>query len=92
MAPVGPPLGVVAGEEYRPARVRLGIGDVLVLFTDGLVEDAARSYDVGLATVLDTLGAGPVDDIEALADRLLTTAVDMEHLARDPRTGVGDKK
>lgn len=83
VAPVGPPLGVVAGEEYRTARVRLGFGDVLVLFTDGLVEDAARSYDMGLATVVETLGAGPVDDIEALADRLLAAAVDMEHLSDD---------
>ena len=54
-APVGPPLGVVADQEYEPGTVRLGRGDTLVLFTDGLVEDSARSFDEGLATVLATL-------------------------------------
>jgi PAS domain S-box-containing protein len=82
-APVGPPLGVVEEEEYRPGRFDIGLGDVLALFTDGLVEDSARSYDNGFATVLGTLSDGPSDDIEELADRLLTAAVDVEHLSDD---------
>ncbi len=82
-APVGPPLGVVAGEEYRTSRVDLDLGDVLVLFTDGLVEDSARSYEDGLATVRTTLADGPYDDLEDLADRLLAAAVDTGHLSDD---------
>ncbi len=80
---VGPPLGVVEDEEYRSTRIRLAAGDVLVLFTDGLVEDARRTYDAGLATVLDTLGATPAGDVEDLADRLLAASVDVEHLSDD---------
>ncbi len=82
-APVGPPLGVVAGEEYRPSRVDLDLGDVLVLFTDGLVEDSARSYETGLATVRATLAEGRGGDLEDVADRLLAAAVDTGHLSDD---------
>lgn len=82
-APVGPPLGVVAGEEYQAARVRLGAGDLLVMFSDGLVEDAGRPYDVGLAAVQETLADSPPDDLDAVADRLVAGAVDPEHLSDD---------
>jgi PAS domain S-box-containing protein len=82
-APVGPPLGVVAGEEYRPSRVDLDLGDVLVLFTDGLVEDSTRSYESGLDTVRATLADGPRADLEDVADRLIAAAVDTRHLSDD---------
>ncbi len=83
---MGPPLGVVEGEEYRSSRVRLAAGDVLVLFTDGLVEDADRSYDAGLAVVTATLEAswaGGDADVEQLADALLAASVDTGHLSDD---------
>ncbi len=83
IAPIGPPLGVVEGEEYRSARVRLGTGDLLVLFTDGLVEDSERAYDAGLDTVRRTLAGGSGDDVEDIADRLLASSVDTEHLSDD---------
>jgi PAS domain-containing protein len=82
-APVGPPLGVVNDQEYQAGIVRLGRGDTLVLFTDGLVEDSARSFDEGLATVLATLRASDTDDLEALADRLLAGSVDPDHRSDD---------
>ncbi len=82
-APVGPPLGVVADQEYQPGVVRLGRGDTLVLFTDGLVEDSARSFDEGLASVLATLRESTTDDLEALADRLLAGSVDPDHRSDD---------
>jgi anti-sigma regulatory factor (Ser/Thr protein kinase) len=80
---VGPPLGVVAGEEYRPTRFRLDPGDVLVLFTDGLVEDASRSYDAGLATVLATLDEASPEHLELLADDLVECSVDRDNLSDD---------
>jgi serine phosphatase RsbU (regulator of sigma subunit)/PAS domain-containing protein/anti-sigma regulatory factor (Ser/Thr protein kinase) len=83
VAPVGPPLGVVAGEEYRSGRVRLATGDVLVLFTDGLVEDAGRTFEAGLESVLATLSAVPASDLDGLADRLVAGSVDPEHLSDD---------
>jgi hypothetical protein len=75
-APVGPPLGVVEGEEYASGVVTLDRGDTLVMFTDGLVEDSARTFDEGLASVLRTLAAAATDDLELLADMLIGTAVD----------------
>jgi PAS domain-containing protein/anti-sigma regulatory factor (Ser/Thr protein kinase) len=82
-APIGPPLGVVAGEEYAPGVVTLDRGDTLVLFTDGLVEDSARTFDEGLASVLRTLAAAATADIELLADMLIGTAVDPDHRSDD---------
>ncbi len=82
-APVGPPLGVVNDQEYEVGTVRLGRGDTLVLFTDGLVEDSARSFDEGLASVLATLCASETGDLESLADRLLAGSVDPDHRSDD---------
>ncbi len=82
-APVGPPLGVVADHEYQAGTVRLGRGDTLVLFTDGLVEDSARSFDEGLASVFTTLQASETEDLESLADRLLAGSVDPDHRSDD---------
>jgi serine phosphatase RsbU (regulator of sigma subunit) len=36
--PVDPALGAVEGHAYRSSRVRLGLGDALLLYTDGVVE------------------------------------------------------
>ena len=83
VAPVGPPLGVISDEEYEPGIVRLGRGDTVVLFTDGLVEDSARTFDVGLASVLATLRATRTEDLEELADRLLEDNVDADHRSDD---------
>jgi PAS domain S-box-containing protein len=82
-APVGPPLGVVADEEYEPGTGRLERGDILVMFTDGLVEDASRTFDEGLASVVATLDAGTTDDLDGLADRLLEGSVDPDHRSDD---------
>ncbi|HEX6935950.1 MAG TPA: SpoIIE family protein phosphatase [Actinomycetes bacterium] len=73
-APIGPPLGVVPEEEYRTSEVVLGRGDVVALFTDGLVEDARRSLDVGLAALATLLRETPTDDLDVVADRLVAAA------------------
>ncbi|AKL66149.1 MULTISPECIES: PP2C family protein-serine/threonine phosphatase [Streptomyces] len=44
----GPLLGVYDGAEFRPARGNLRPGDVLMLFTDGLVETADRDISEGI--------------------------------------------
>ena len=44
----GPLLGVFDGADFEPIRGRLRTGDVLMLFTDGLVEAADRELDDGL--------------------------------------------
>lgn len=53
---VGPPLGVQAGAHFPASTVELAPGDLLVLFTDGLVEDRARPIkacleDLALASI-----------------------------------------
>ncbi|MEU8773881.1 PP2C family protein-serine/threonine phosphatase [Streptomyces sp. NPDC048606] len=44
----GPLLGVYDGAEFEPARGNLRRGDVLMLFTDGLVETADREISEGI--------------------------------------------
>ncbi|MCP3756037.1 PP2C family protein-serine/threonine phosphatase [Streptomyces sp. TBY4] len=44
----GPLLGVYDGAEFTPARGNLRPGDVLMLFTDGLVETADRDISEGI--------------------------------------------
>ncbi|MFI5639074.1 PP2C family protein-serine/threonine phosphatase [Streptomyces goshikiensis] len=44
----GPLLGVYDGAEFRPASGNLRPGDVLMLFTDGLVETADRDISEGI--------------------------------------------
>ena len=44
----GPLLGVYEGAQFDPTKGRLGPGDVLMLFTDGLVETADRDLAEGL--------------------------------------------
>ncbi|NJP68795.1 PP2C family protein-serine/threonine phosphatase [Streptomyces spiramenti] len=48
VAAEGPLLGVWAGAEFEPVRGHLGPGDVLMLFTDGLVERSGRDLDDGV--------------------------------------------
>ena len=62
--PAGPMLGVVEDATYECAELRLAIGDVLLLYTDGLIEHRHRGIDEGLATVMRT-----VDDAVATAPR-----------------------
>jgi anti-sigma regulatory factor (Ser/Thr protein kinase) len=75
LAPVGLPLGVAPEDEYRTREVLLGPGDVVVLYTDGLVEDSGRSLDVGTAALMAELRETPVDELDALADRLVAVAL-----------------
>ncbi|WP_424213766.1 PP2C family protein-serine/threonine phosphatase [Streptomyces sp. BI20] len=44
----GPLLGVYDGAEFEPAKGTLGKGDVLMLFTDGLVETSDRDIAEGI--------------------------------------------
>jgi hypothetical protein len=46
-------------------------GDVLVLFTDGLVEVPGGSLDDGLARLADTIAVPGGDDAEAMCDQVL---------------------
>ncbi|MEV6343683.1 PP2C family protein-serine/threonine phosphatase [Actinoplanes sp. NPDC051851] len=62
--PAGSMLGVVEDARYASALTVLRPGDVLMLYTDGLVEYRGESLDAGLHAVIDT-----VDDAVRAAPR-----------------------
>ncbi|HEY6798420.1 MAG TPA: GAF domain-containing SpoIIE family protein phosphatase [Kineosporiaceae bacterium] len=68
--PAGTPLGVGA-DEFPERVVELPVGGHLLMFTDGLVEDRARSLDDGLATLAAHLSDHASDDVDASLDKIL---------------------
>ncbi|MCK2219300.1 SpoIIE family protein phosphatase [Actinomadura sp. ATCC 31491] len=69
--PRGVLLGAAAGRPYELAMTRLLPGDVLLMFTDGLVERRTRDLDVGLDLVLAAARDVPGRDLEPGLDKLL---------------------
>ncbi len=67
--PVGPPIGVVAGAEYRETTEPLPADGLLLLYTDGLVERRGETIDVGFDRLAD---AARRIDVEPLADALFS--------------------
>ncbi|GAA4916876.1 serine phosphatase RsbU (regulator of sigma subunit) [Nonomuraea thailandensis] len=69
--PRGVLLGAASGSPYELATTRLQPGDLLLMFTDGLVERRTRDIDVGLD--LATTAARKLEghDLDAGLDRLL---------------------
>ncbi|HEY2505334.1 MAG TPA: SpoIIE family protein phosphatase [Streptosporangiaceae bacterium] len=68
--PRGTLLGADATASYPEVTVTLQEGDVLLLFSDGLVERKDEPIDESLAALLRT-AAGPVEDLEDYADMLV---------------------
>jgi len=72
--PVGPMLGVVDDAGYASLDRELQAGDVLLLFTDGLVEHRRCSLDEGMAAVIaavdETVATCPDRPLADLLDRL----------------------
>ncbi|MEV0410560.1 SpoIIE family protein phosphatase [Streptomyces sp. NPDC050448] len=67
--PTGAPLGV-GGVPFEASALDLGVGDELVLYTDGLVETRDQDIDTRLQ-VLTTLLSGPGRPLEETCDLLL---------------------
>ncbi|GAA2740171.1 SpoIIE family protein phosphatase [Kitasatospora cinereorecta] len=71
--PVGPPLGA-GGMPYETAECRLPEGTQIVLYTDGLVEERTRDFDVGLELLRQALShpdRQPEEHCRAVLDALL---------------------
>ncbi len=91
--PAGPMLGVVEDATYPTARLPFRVGDVLLLYTDGLVEHRRRGLDDGLAQVIravdDAVRACPEQPLAQLLDRLRQANPDDDTciLAARPVTG-----
>jgi PAS domain S-box-containing protein len=68
-----PPLGARPEHVPRPqAGLEYGPGDLLVLYTDGLIERRGEDIDVGLARLTETLGRNRTLDPEHMADAVLS--------------------
>jgi serine phosphatase RsbU (regulator of sigma subunit)/anti-sigma regulatory factor (Ser/Thr protein kinase) len=67
--PAGPPLGL-GGLPFEATEVQVPEGSLLVLYTNGLVEDRDRDLDQGLAVLSDVLSR-PEPTLEATCDRIL---------------------
>jgi PAS domain S-box-containing protein len=65
-----PPLGLSGAPPCTAARFRLGAGDTLWLYTDGLVESRERPIDAGLAALVELAGRER-GHLDVLADTLL---------------------
>ncbi|MCA2216377.1 SpoIIE family protein phosphatase [Jidongwangia harbinensis] len=91
--PSGPMLGVLEDARYECAEVEMCVGDVLLLYTDGLVEHRRYGLDDGLATVVsavdEAVAASPERPLGELLARLQQANPDDDTciLAARPATG-----
>jgi PAS domain-containing protein len=72
--PGGPLLGVATPADFPAVPLSLPVGSVLVLYTDGLVEEPGIGVDPGIARLRATLAKADPTELELLADRLLSAA------------------
>lgn len=70
----GPPLGVTLGSRPAESTFTVGPGDLLVLYSDGMVERRSESMEVGLAR-LTRLSTGAADEV-GLCTRLIADCRD----------------
>jgi serine phosphatase RsbU (regulator of sigma subunit) len=75
------PIGIQTNLGYRQEVVQLAFGDIVVLYTDGLVERRGSSLDGGLERLKESARRGPTE-LEKLLDYLLDSLLGDE-LPRD---------
>ncbi|GAA2250451.1 SpoIIE family protein phosphatase [Kitasatospora cystarginea] len=68
--PSGVLLGADHGAVYEEQALRLEAGDILLLYTDGLIEHRDRSVEDSLRELVDDVGRSE-EDLDDLLDRLL---------------------
>ena len=90
-APHGPPLGVAVVPNYREGSFIVAPGDLLVLYTDGVVERRHEVFDVGIDRLQHFIASCSGLPIEELADAIVTdfcsTPMDDCCLLLSPRSG-----
>jgi len=70
--PAGPLLGAMRAATYDTATVTVNQGDLLLFYTDGLIEHRRHTLDEGLAPVIETLNRiSTADSGQPLADLLV---------------------
>ncbi|MEU6487433.1 PP2C family protein-serine/threonine phosphatase [Streptomyces sp. NPDC046887] len=75
----GPLLGVLPGHPYRTAEFPLVGGDVLLLYTDGVVERRGRDITEGVARLVGSLTGCAGLEPQGIIDRLAAEYVRAEH-------------
>jgi sigma-B regulation protein RsbU (phosphoserine phosphatase) len=65
------PLGIVPGASYDEATVRLGTGDTILFYTDGITEAMNEAHELFGEERLDRLVASHHSDAAALIERVL---------------------
>lgn len=76
----GPVLGPVERASYSAGRVEIGEGDILVMYTDGLIERRGQDIESGMARVQQLVAQWSGDESLPAACRQLT-----QTLAPPPR-------
>ncbi|MGL5830153.1 MAG: PP2C family protein-serine/threonine phosphatase [Angustibacter sp.] len=71
----GPLLGIIEGAHYPTAVGALAPGDVLLLYTDGLVETPGRDLDAGIDRMLGQAERMVRDGFRAGAERIVESAL-----------------
>lgn len=75
----GPPVGMLPSQQYRDEAIRLEVGDVLVLMTDGILDALHSDTDsLGLNALIEIIAA-PLLNIGALNARILDKVDDATH-------------
>lgn len=69
----GRPLGLHHGRDRRLIRRTLAAGDLLLLYTDGLVERRNESIDEGLGRLVKVVKAAGPDTAQAVCDAVVTS-------------------
>jgi len=77
--PGGVPLGAGPGVDYPLTRVLLSRDDVLLLYTDGLVETRTRPLDLGLSQLTDAAAETEIRSPDALVEHLLRELAPERH-------------
>jgi sigma-B regulation protein RsbU (phosphoserine phosphatase) len=82
LGPCGPPLGLVAGARWRDVDLRFEPGDVLLLYTDGLIEarDPAKRF-FGTERLVDA-ARRPAGSAAAIRQNILEALA--RHVATEP--------
>jgi anti-sigma regulatory factor (Ser/Thr protein kinase) len=78
----GLPLGVDPAAQWQEETLLLPAGSLLAICTDGLVESRTRAADEGMDQLADVLSARRLDDLELIADAVLSELT-REHGQRD---------
>ncbi|MGY6026987.1 ATP-binding SpoIIE family protein phosphatase [Streptomyces spinosirectus] len=70
--PVGPPLGLGNGHHHEQREIVLTSGSIIALFTDGLLETRDLGLEAALARLADRLAGGNRENMDMLADGLIS--------------------